>query len=170
MKKVMFLIVGLFFSVSVNAATLSWNAASISAVEGWSTFESPSLITATKNFNLVNDGYTRTLTFNVADGPATVGGLVVETTDEQFDISSVTLDGNPLTFDAFASRWSLNSAVMLAIGSYDLVIDITSVVAGGLLNVQVNAINEVPVPAALLLFAPALLGFFGLRRKAAVAA
>ncbi|MBV1950731.1 MAG: hypothetical protein KUG64_00850, partial [Cycloclasticus sp.] len=28
----------------------------------------------------------------------------------------------------------------------------------------------VPIPAALFLFAPALLGFFGLRRKAAVAA
>lgn len=31
-------------------------------------------------------------------------------------------------------------------------------------------VSEVPVPAALFLFAPALLGFLGLRRKAAVAA
>jgi hypothetical protein len=35
------------------------------------------------------------------------------------------------------------------------------------LRVDYNAIpNAVPVPAALFLFAPALLGFFGLRRKA----
>ena len=35
----------------------------------------------------------------------------------------------------------------------------------------INALNaEVPVPAALFLFAPALLGFFGLRRKATLAA
>ena len=32
------------------------------------------------------------------------------------------------------------------------------------------SINAVPVPAALFLFAPALLGFFGLRRKMQAAA
>ena len=164
MKKVMFLIVGLLVSVSVNAATLSWNSVDTS----WATYESPELITATKNFNASNDqAYTRTMKFNVADGPATVNALLVETTDAQFNIKSVSLDGNSLDFNAVASRWNLNSLVVLATGTYDLVIDLNNVAKGGLLNVQ---ISQVPVPAALLLFAPALLGFFGLRRKAAVAA
>ena len=164
MKKVMFIIVGLLVSVSVNAATLSWNSVDTT----WQTFESASLITATKNFNESNNqAYTRTLSFNVADGPATLDGLLVETTDAQFDIASVSLAGNSLVFNALTSRWNLNNLVVLATGTYDFVIDINNVIKGGLLNVQ---ISQVPVPAALLLFAPALLGFFGLRRKAAVAA
>lgn len=41
---------------------------------------------------------------------------------------------------------------------------------GGAFDLTIASISEVPVPAALLLFAPALIGFLGLRRKAAKSA
>ena len=33
-------------------------------------------------------------------------------------------------------------------------------------NISYNQVNAVPVPAALFMFAPALLGFMGFRRRA----
>jgi len=164
MKKVMFMIVGMLFAASVNAASLSWDS---STTVGWTTYESDELITATQNFSLITEPVDLTLEFNVTDGSVLLDGFVVEITDAQFDITSVLLDNTTLSFDSITSTWSLPNILSLSSGSYELVIALASATAGGLLNVQISA---VPVPAALFLFAPALLGFFGLRRKAAVAA
>jgi len=73
---------------------------------------------------------------------------------EEFAILSGGSSGNVSTGSFFA----------LAVDTYRIVI--RSQITKGY-NLTASA---VPVPAALFLFAPALLGFFGLRRKAALAA
>lgn len=73
------------------------------------------------------------------------------------------LDGDSTTSEFFTLNASFNnivSAEWLMVGG-----------VGGLFNldnisVSNESVSAVPVPAALFMFAPALLGFFGLRRKA----
>ena len=66
------------------------------------------------------------------------------------------------------AAWELSGGMDILAGVvHEIVISVNSVTGPGQLNVQVSA---VPVPAALFLFAAALLGFLGLRRKAALAA
>lgn len=59
------------------------------------------------------------------------------------------------------------------VGSYTMNVDWTASTPGDYVRVLTAyspGVSEVPVPAALFLFAPALLGFMGLRRKAKVSA
>jgi hypothetical protein len=168
MKKAMLFIVSMLFAVSVNAATLSLSTAG------------SSLGTSQSVSGVLNNG-------DLAVGSGeTSGGQW----SSLFDLTTDT--------DTTAKvEWSFNpeSAVTsaeLAIGAYgygylatfDVVgdfvtnfffeagktywIDFKSVVSTALsYDLSVAA---VPVPAALWLFGPALLGLFGLRRKAVVAA
>jgi hypothetical protein len=169
MKKAMLFIVSMLFAVSVNAATLSLSTAGSSA----GTSQSVS--------GVLNNG-------DLAVGSGETSG------GQWYSLFDLTTD-----VDTMAKiEWSFNpeSAVdeaTLAIGSEedfgylalfnvagDFVttffleagktywIDFASVVSTALsYDLSVAA---VPVPAALWLFGPALLGLFGLRRKAVVAA
>lgn len=59
------------------------------------------------------------------------------------------------------------------VGSYTMNVDWTASSPGDYVRVLTAyspGVSEVPVPAALFLFAPALLGFMGLRRKAKISA
>ncbi len=162
MKKAMLFIVALLFSVSVNAATLSLSevastnasqsadVTSGSVVLGSGTVSSPS--TWSSEFSLTTDTNTPVViewSFN----PAITGATLVF--------------GTALDTVSYAITDDFSFTAMLTAGTnYILkIIDATS----GVVKYDVS-VSAVPVPAALFLFAPALLGFLGMRRKSAVAA
>jgi hypothetical protein len=162
MKKAMLFIVALFFSVSVNAATLSLSEVSStiasqsadvtsgSVVLGSGTVSTPS--TWSSEFALSTDETTPVViawSFN----PGIVGATLV------FGVLGDTV--------SYAITDDFSFTAMLTAGAdYILkIIDATS----GVVKYDVS-VSAVPVPAALFLFAPALLGLLGMRRKAAAAA
>ena len=164
MKKVMLFIASMLFAVSANAATMSWVLAPTIDLDNNSV-----QITAHEGYDEDEGSHTDNFVFNV-DELVQISAVAIEFYDDQLDIANVTLDGasifNFTTLGGGVSEW-LSSSVWLAAGDHTIALVVNSALAGAQLNVKVNA---VPVPAALFLFAPALLGFLGLRRKATLAA
>lgn len=165
MKKAMLFFAALLFSVNASAATLNLvgDAANIGSVG----ISSGQVVTASGNMSsgqMVNDSYTLTtdvtsgaylsLTFNTLAPNTLVSVFDGVNTVEPAIISVASLG----VVDYF---WVLQAAT-----NYVISIFIESANAGSNYDLRV----ETPIPAALWLFAPALLGFFGLRRKAQVAA
>ena len=169
MKKVMFIIVGMLLAFNVNAASLllvgeSGNIGAIDPASG------QVVKAGTQNYSgsSAPDSYTLTST----DGDTM--GYFTGTFNPSAPLSSWSIEdsvGNK-TFATVVNTvlptgdilgvWGMNM-MLYANESYTILVD---TIAGG----QYNFSIETPIPAALFLFAPALLGFFGLRRKAAVAA
>jgi len=163
MKKVMFMIVGMFLSLNVSAATMSWVSAPVIDKDNSSV-----QITAHEGYAADEGIHVDEFKFNV-DEAMSVAAVAIEFYSDQLDISNVTLDGLAFSFAEVGgglAQWTIGST-LLAAGDHIIALYVTKALDGAQLSVKVSA---VPVPAALFLFAPALLGFFGLRRKAAVAA
>jgi hypothetical protein len=169
MKKVMFLLVGLLFSVSASAATLSLSGAGSSgATQDVSVFNN--------NGNLATGGGGTSggavwySDFDLTTDVDT-NAVVQWTFNPEANLQSATVGIGSDSNAGYFQTWNITSNFItsfLFLAGETYWIDIFNVTSSGLeYDVSVNA---VPVPAALLLFAPALLGFFGLRRKAAVAA
>jgi hypothetical protein len=172
MKKAMLFAVALLFSVGVNAATLNLTGVgssgatqsvdvnnnstvlaggTVSESSSWgSAFDLTSNTdTAVKvewSFNPFTALDSAVLVFSQISGPS--GGYVGNT--QYFNITG------DFSFTAF-----LTAGLYYAVD----IIDATS----NILKYDVS-VSAVPVPAALFLFAPALLGLLGMRRKTAVAA
>jgi len=166
MKKVMLFIASMLFAVSVNAATISITQ-DLPTVGAFVTDSNPNNaplavtdfeVTATdvEIFNeVINTGGTWSKvkwTFN----PEAITGQVYD-----FSIASL-VDVSGLDGYSFV--------MYMADGASNYMDFIGTAVIGSTIALSVQSLSEVPVPAALFLFAPALLGFFGLRRKAALAA
>jgi hypothetical protein len=162
MKKAMLFIVALLFSVSVNAATLS-------LTEAGSTNASQSVDLS---------GSSVVLAGGTVSKKSTWGSAFSLTTDTDTPVViawsfNPAITGATLVFGtlgdtvSYAITEDFSFTAMLTAGtSYILsIIDATS----GVVKYDVS-VSAVPVPAALFLFAPALLGFLGMRRKTAVAA
>lgn len=169
MKKVMLLIVGMLFAVSVNAATLTLAADAGNHANGSVGFSSGNLVTASwassqSGGENIADKYTVTT-------DALSGGYLTVTFNPLTAGSTVSLDdgSGPLNL-GITSVGALGVVqyfwVLAAGTTYDIYINITNALGASNYDLRV----ETPIPAALFLFAPALLGFFGLRRKAVVAA
>ncbi|MAX52576.1 MAG: hypothetical protein CMH22_11400 [Methylophaga sp.] len=171
MKKAMLFFVALLFSVSVNAATLTLTGVGSSG--------------ATQSVDVNNNS------------TVLAGGTVGEVTSwsSLFDLSS---DDNTAvkvewSFNPFAAltgatlvfgELDLGGDYLPGAQTFDITGDfsftafLTAGVVYGLDIIDASSnilkydvsVSAVPVPAALFLFAPALLGFLGLRRKSAVAA
>ncbi len=168
MKKVMFIIVGMLFAVTVNAASLNLTLAQtggdlVSIVDP----ASGQLVAA-------SDSY-----FQAANGAATFA-LDVEGRDTRGWFSGSFDDFTTKSyFKLFEDGLEIVSALIIGpdannAGSFafnlmlkEASIYVIEVLAGEGQSYDFRV--ETPIPAALFLFAPALLGFFGLRRKAAVA-
>ena len=162
MKKAMLFIVALLFSVSVNAATLTLTAvAHTDTINQVIPTKASSLASQGlgdsdiyRQFTLVSDTDTQ-VRFEL--GP----NVVTDVTQWSFDIDGVKTIGTTLSSNV--------------VRSYDLAAGVAidlwyQVVYGTDGNTSTLTVQAVPVPAALFLFAPALLGFLGLRRKATLAA
>ncbi|BDZ74627.1 hypothetical protein GCM10025856_23460 [Methylophaga marina] len=171
MKKVMLFIFAFTFSVGVNAATLNLSTED--------SFLATQVVDTASGSTVSGSGEVKEL-----------GGVGKDRWYSQYNIKSV--DANtPVKIEwSFEPQANLESATLgfgLFGGAYTTIdiIGNTSFIAfleqgkvyaldifdasGSKLEYKVS-VSAVPVPAALFLFAPALLGFLGLRRKSAVAA
>lgn len=172
MKKVMILLVGMMFTFSATAATVSLQSSTYTG--GGSVADGSGVGGATGthtdiqgNFEdvwLVNSSVPLSETFNIVTSTPTI------TTFDGF----YSLDGGSTWVD-FVSE-AINPGVNEsefqtltgALTSYLIKVTGSGIVLGATSYlVSVQDMSAVPVPAALFLFAPALLGFMGLRRKLA---
>ena len=173
MKKAMLFFVALLFSVSVSAATLNLTTqSSANATQFVSTISNngPLAIGTGETpgtswnslFNLVSDVDTTVKVewaFNPNDhvGLAKLGfGLA-----SNWSATSLGLGFYQDVTGGFSATFNILAGVLYAV-------DFTTVTSDALSYSM--SVSDVPVPAALFLFAPALLGFLGLRRKATLAA
>lgn len=178
MKKAMLFVVALLFSVGVNAATLSLatNTTSDSYVsqEVSSVFNHGNLVIGSGEVGEADDASKKWRSGFVlhTDGDTPVRVEWVFNPSVNFEGATLKLakiadDGftllDPKLYNIMGS---FSFSALITEGDYALeIVDAKS----GILDYSVS-VSAVPVPAALFLFAPALLGFLGLRRKTAVAA
>lgn len=206
MKKVMLLIMGMFFAVNANAAIFSNGSFETGNFNSWSddpTTGSTAVVTSS-TASLSGSGNVYTATegnyFAELTADSSISQSIAWSAGETmtFDWAFLAFDYSPYIDSAFFSLFdgtTLLKALTLAdvstVGdygdtgwntfSYSFVNAGSGLISFGVANLLDNSVdskllvdnltptNPVPVPAALLLFAPALLGFLGLRRKAAVA-
>lgn len=160
MKKAMLFFAALLFSINASAASLTL--VGDAANDGTVGIGSGSVVTAGWNGPAssgasVNDTYTLTT-------DALTGAFLKLTFNPLEKVStSVTVNGfevpviETLGLGVAQYFWVLQAAT-----EYVINVTIGNAFAGSNYDLRV----ETPIPAALWLFAPALLGFFGLRRKA----
>ena len=166
MKKVMLFIASMLFAVSASAATLDLSLSELvnpgtgDANSGEIDPASGQWVSAgTQNYNGDGDYYTLTTTRDTGayiTGTFNPGGI-------EENVFSIT-DGTSPALTPTLSNTEPFFVMLLASKVYTIFVD--TVINPG----QYNFTIATPIPAALFLFAPALLGFFGLRRKAALAA
>ncbi|MBN47239.1 MULTISPECIES: hypothetical protein [unclassified Methylophaga] len=170
MKKAMLFVVSFLFAVSANAATLDLTLAGTGGFLGGATQTINSNNASDVSASGVGLGVTWYSDFVLQSDKNTKAVISFEAIGASLSKhSSVGIqfgDNSPI-FSAgespFSGIFSFSQTVMLTAGTqYFFLLDGIKNVAGYSLNV-----SAVPIPAALWLFAPALLGFFGLRRKAA---
>ena len=158
MKKISMALFGLLSMANVNAASLTVDG-------GWSSFSfegAGSSWSETFSFTL-----TSAAKFSVTD--AFLSGDQFSFTDGHtiWSTSTPVDDGTDIGSDydaALASTKFSSLSVILGAGSYTISgLTTLSPYDGGAAAAQ---LSSVPVPAAAFMFAPALLGFMGLRRKA----
>ena len=162
MKKVMFLIVGMLFSFCASAATVLITPDSYTPSSGETSTSTSEFIDgyvdwqveATATHSEVNQ-YTL---FEVFFKDQSASTHIESARYELFDGTNIVNRGSFGTTSDFWFKYVLQTGV-----SYTLSIFGDAIVLPTFANVKVSAI---PVPAALFLFAPALIGLFSLRRKA----
>ncbi|SFK20547.1 hypothetical protein [Methylophaga sulfidovorans] len=169
MKKAMLFVVALMFSVSVSAATLT--------LDGFSSFNASQEVSVSSGSTVLGGGY-------VTEGPGTWNSLFNLSSNED-TYAKIEWSFNPesnftnaqLGFTA-EGDYPVYTTLLNIMGDYSFVVFLEAGVeyAVDIINASRNvfkydvSVSAVPVPAAVFLFAPALLGFLGLRRKSAVAA
>jgi len=161
MKKLLIALFGIFSIANVNAASLTVDS-------GWEVF----------NFGGVgsswSDTFSFTLTsqalFSVTDAYAVGDEFSFTDGITTWNTSTAVNDGTNVGSDfdaALASPKFSSLSVLLSAGSYVISgLTTLSPYGGGDGAVQLSSVSAVPIPAAAFLFAPALLGFMSLRRKA----
>ena len=160
MKKVMLFIASMLFAVAANAATLH--------IDGGVSTPHPQDATVVSQNGNDATAFTEFLISTSDTTPVTVnvGGFEpsenLVSMDVSIDGASAVTITEETVFSAFITAGLTNKLSIL----------VSNIVLAGeatFVNYSVSA-SAVPVPAALFLFAPALLGFLGLRRKATLAA
>ena len=157
MKKVMFLIVGMLFSVSVNAATLTLTSDTGSLLNphtgiGETVKSTQFADEVTDTFKVFSDVET--------DVKITVGGFSPSTDFTSIGVSISGGDTQTITEETIYWLANIKDVFEIVISDF---------IGSGDVGYTVT-VSAIPVPAALFLFAPALLGFFSLRRKATAVA
>ena len=147
MKKAMLFFMTLFFSISVNAATLNLTTAGSSG--------------ATQEVSLNNNDVV--LGHGTVDEPNTNWSSFFDLSTDQNTPVKIVWSFNPEAnlSSATVSLFEMGGAV---IDQFNLISDY-SFASSDELKYDVS-VSAVPIPAALFLFAPALLGLLGLRLRA----
>lgn len=176
MKKVMLFFITLLFTATVNGASI--NLAKVGVTAGTILLNNTASVLATGALVDTNKKYDRPYAaffdLNVdADTGVDLGLQLLPLTDVSFDLFRLRDGGGAAgivedfaILSGIVGNESMGSFLALASESYRIVIRSA---AQKTYN-WTASVSEVPVPAALFLFAPALLGFLGLRRKASLAA
>ena len=138
------------FAVSHTAASNAQTTRNYSNTSPLSLFGAETISKADWNAGLDSMGVGSSYDFNTYFGSDTLVNVYFEL--DGFGISVGETTGNQFSYTAaaLASNW-------IALGVNGGVYSGTAIVGGG--------VGAVPVPAAVLMFAPALLGFLGFRRK-----
>tara|TARA_R110001583_G_scaffold195483_1_gene374090 strand:+ start:404 stop:904 length:501 start_codon:yes stop_codon:yes gene_type:complete len=161
MKKLSIALFSIFSIANVSAATLTVDG-------GWQKFE----------FDGVGSSWSETFSFTLTD-------------QALFSVTDAYNDGDEFSFTDGITTWNTSTAVndntnvgsdydvalaspkfsslsvLLSAGSYTITgLATLSPYGGGGAAARLSSVSAVPIPAAAFLFAPALLGFMGLRRKA----
>ena len=174
MKKAMLFAVALLFSMSINAATLSL--ATDTSTPGVSqnvstVFNNGILATARGEVPELNGNWESRFNLTSDDDTAIRVEWVFNPSpnfeNATLRLAKIASDGFTYVYEnLFSITGSSFFTAFITAGVYAIdIIDATS----GPLEYSVS-VSAVPVPAALFLFAPALLGLLGMRRKTAVAA
>jgi hypothetical protein len=175
MKKVMLFFITLLFTATVNAASI--NLAKVGVTAGTILLNNTASVLATGalvDTNKYDRPYAAFFDLNVdADTGVDLGLQLLPLTDVSFDLFRLRDGGGAAgivedfaILSGIVGNESMGSFLALASESYRIVIRSAAQKTYNL----TASVSEVPVPAALFLFAPALLGFLGLRRKASLAA
>jgi len=172
MKKVMFIIVGMLFALNVNAASLvltniSGGATTLTpgaSVYGSSTVTGDEAVNSSWALSTDTDTNAAfSIGFSSLSSGISVSQVIDNAWVQLLKDGATILTVGPADVFGFTFSYLLESA-----SSYTL--NIFGDASGITPTTTQLSVSAVPIPAALFLFAPALLGFFGLRRKAAVAA
>jgi len=169
MKKVMLLVVGILFAGSASSASLTLSEDGVSgASQDVSEFNNNGAL-ATGGGG-TDGSETWASAFGLTTTEDTMAN-VLWTFNPEANLQSATVGIGSDSVDDYIQTWNITGNFLFSFlfeADEYYWVDIFNAESNGLeYDVSVSA---VPVPAALFLFAPALLGFFGLRRKAAVAA
>lgn len=107
--------------------------------------------------------------YNVSIDGILLGSNISFDTTGAYDVSTVNSDDRTFSMDFLLSgaQMSLIMQNLLAVVNVNFGSGMNTFNAafGSTVSLNYNNVSAVPVPAALLMFAPALLGFFGFRRK-----
>jgi hypothetical protein len=169
MKKTMLFFAAMLFSFNVSAASLTLVGADTN--KGSVGIGSGSVVTSSWAGGGIG-GATVSDVFTASSDVATTGTLSLTFNPLIPNRTSVSIfDGVTTTVLDIVRIGSLGvveySWMLEAATNYVISVMIGRGAAGSNYDLRLDSgISEVPVPAALWLFAPALLGFFGLRRKA----
>ena len=165
MKKVMFLLIGLMFSVSVNAASLT-----LTDLDGSFTADGGSIVNNGSDAVHVNSGTLNTsFIHNISatnTGSQTFRLWLDGTASSSTFISafSVLVNGvETAVLTAPSYTVGVYNSLLLAAGE-----TVNLIISGTFDTASYGLTAQTPIPAALFLLAPALLGFFGLRRKSII--
>ncbi len=168
MKKAMLFFAALLFSVSVNAASLNLV-----------TFENDVNTNATNLFTTSDSVQAISASSVLGAGAFEVGHVIESAVDTWVNIewsfnkkvnllsASISKGGDFVLVQPVTGEGISFNFLLLAGQQYFF--DIVGEALGQPLTTTLT-VSAVPIPAALWLFAPALMGFFGLRRKAQLAA
>jgi hypothetical protein len=175
MKKAMLFFITLLFAATVNAASI--NLAKVGVTTGTVLLNNTASVLATGalvDTNKFAKPFAAFFDLNVdVDTGVDIGVQLLPLTDVSFDLFRLRDGGGAAgivedfaILSGIVGNESMGSFLALASESYRIVIRSAVQKTYNL----TASVSEVPVPAALFLFAPALLGFLGLRRKATPAA
>jgi len=164
MKKVMLFIATMLFTVSASAASLNLSFFGLEAATNATNNAIASELTGATSFNTVDTAGNFFLGHTVVSAVDQVVNVEWTFNKQVNLVSGVISKGTLNVFDQVVTGIGYNFNILLIAGQ-EYFFDIIGVAAGTPLTATLS-ISAVPVPAALFLFAPALLGLLGLRRKA----
>jgi len=171
MKKVMFLIVGMLLSFGASAGSMVLTNTVNSATAGSTSVSSLNTLTSihADSGDFINNASIDD-SWNMAVVDDVPGWDFRITSNQNADPFSASIYSGATLLDTFSAVAGEINFYYNFLASGDFALKIFGIANANAQTSYDIDISEVPVPAALFLFAPALLGFFGLRRKAAVAA
>ncbi len=177
MKRFLHIILFTLFSIQVQAATLNWDRAGStiesSGFRSQETEPDRQTLTGGIDFNKTQGPVTDTWAFTLNGAGAAgvaVDSIIIEFTNEQMDIGSITLDDTVFSADnGIVNIWSTGAT--LGDGLYFVVLnDITVLDEAAQYDIKIslndNAVApQVPLPAAVWLFGSGLIGLVGFSRR-----